>query len=190
MNNDSIVDTQDKLILPVRAIKQSYGWDCGPTALRIVLKYQFGLKFTANDMILLTGTTEGGTDEYNLIRALDILGFKYHQSNNGTYSQLKAVLQNGQLPIVHLIEQDGVGHYMVFCGYDDEEQFVYLADPAPSKGKIVKYGTSFFLGVWKIEEKETQTKWFMYVTGNVGDKFDSMLKSIKRIQKKVRNSRK
>ena len=94
MNNDEIEVTsqQDKLILPVRAIEQSYKWECGPTALRIALKYQFGLKLTANDMILLCGATEGGIDEYNFSKGLDVLGFKYRQTNYGSFNQLKTVL--------------------------------------------------------------------------------------------------
>lgn len=190
MSNDTepVIPQQDKLDLPVKAIEQSYKWDCGPTALRTALKYQFGLKLTANDMILLTGATEGGSDEFNLMKALDILGFKYKQTNAGTYNHLKASLQEGQPPIVHCVMEDGGGHYMVFCGYDEEKQTVRLADPG--KGKVVTYGTPFFLGIWKVEEKETQTKWFISITGHVGDRFDSMIQTIKRIQKKVRNSRK
>jgi ABC-type bacteriocin/lantibiotic exporter with double-glycine peptidase domain len=187
-DGETIASTQEKLDVPVKPIEQPRKWDCGPTALRIVLKYQFGLKFTDNDMILLTGTTEGGSDEYNLIRALDFLGFKYHQTNNGTFGQLKLALQQGQPPVVHVVMEDGEGHFMVFCGYDEEAQTVKLADPA--KGKIVKYGIPFFLGVWKIEEKETQTKWFLNITGHVGDRLDSVIGNFKRIQKKVRNSRK
>jgi ABC-type bacteriocin/lantibiotic exporter with double-glycine peptidase domain len=190
MNGDGeiIATPQDKLILPVRAIEQEYKWNCGTTALRIAMKYQFGLKLTANDMILLCGATESGTDEYNFMKGLDALGFKYRQTNRGTFNQLKACLQDGQVPILHLVMEDGGGHYMVFCGYDDENQCVWLADPA--KGKVLKYGSSFFLGVWKVEEKETQTKWFMVITGHVGDKLDSTIQNFKRIQKKVRNSRK
>lgn len=190
MDNDeiSVTSQRDKLILPVKVIEQSYKWDCGPTALRIALKYQFGLKLTANDMILLSGATEGGIDEYNFTRALDMIGFKYRQTNHGSFNQLKTVLQDGQVPIVHLVVEDGIGHYMVFCGYDEATQNVWLADPA--KGKIIVYGMPFFLGIWKIEEKETQTKWFLAITGYVGDKIDSTLHRLKRIQKKVRNSRK
>lgn len=187
-DEEILVSTQDKLDLPVKPIEQSFKYDCGPSALRTALKYQFGLKFTAHDMILLAGTTEGGSDEYNLMKALDALGFKYHQTNNGTFGQLKAALQMGQPAIVHVVMEDGEGHFMVFCGYDEEAQQVKLADPA--KGKIVKYGIPFFLGVWKIEEKETQTKWFLTITGHVGDRLDSVIGTLKRIQKKVRNSRK
>jgi ABC-type bacteriocin/lantibiotic exporter with double-glycine peptidase domain len=182
--DEEVVDNE--VMYPVKPIEQSVEWDCGPTALRIVLKYQFALKLTAQEMITLTGATEGGADEYNLMRALDILGFKYRQSERGTFGKLKHVLADGQIPIAHIILRDGVGHYVVICGYDEEN--VYFADP--SSGKIVKYGIPFFLGVWKVEENETQTRWYLAVTGYGGDKLDSVLARYKRIQKKVRNSRK
>jgi len=187
---NSNIQIHDKLILPVKSIRQSYSWDCGPTCLRMAIQYQFGLKLTANDIIFLSGATENGTNEYNFIKALDILGFNYRQTDHGTFSMLKYVLHDGQIPIVHVMEKDGIGHYMSFCGYDEENQFVWLADPAPSKARIVKYATSYFLGIWKIDEKETQTRWFLAITGYIDDKVDSSIRTLRRIQKKVKNSRK
>ena len=171
-----------KLDLKVRPYAQQKRWSCGPVALRTLIRYTSGIKLTEEDMILLTGATEGGADEYNLMRALDILGYKYTQSENGTFNRLKKHLQDGQPSIVHIILRDGIGHYMVFCGYDEEN--VRLADP--STGKIIKYGLPFFLGVWKVEEGETQTRWYLSITGRGPDKFDSLMQRIKRISKKVR----
>jgi len=184
---EELAEQETELELPVKPIRQDEKWDCGPTAIRIDIRYMFGLKLTAKDMILLSGATEGGTDEYNMMRALDVLGFKYVQSENGTLNILKKRLRDGQPSIVHLVMNDGGGHYMVLKGYKGDE-WVKLADPAT--GKIVKYGTPFFLGVWKIEEGETQTRWYLTIIGHVGDRFDSLIQRLKRIQKKVRNSRK
>lgn len=91
-----------------------------------------------------------GADEYNLTNALTVLGFKYKMGLHGTFVKLKSILEEGQTPIVHLVMHDGIGHYMVFTGYD--EQNVYLADPA--KGKIIKYGIPFFMGVWKTKRRK------------------------------------
>ena len=180
------IDIEDKLLYPVRPIKQERVWDCGPTALRIALRYQFGLKLTASEMIMVTGATPAGSDEYNLMLGLDALGFKYKQSEHGTLNKLKRFLMDGQVPIVHLVLTDGGGHYMILCGYDVDN--VYLADP--STNKIVKYGIPFFMGVWKIEEKESQTRWYMAITGHGGDKLDGILQRYKRLQKKVQKARK
>lgn len=177
---------ETELILPVRSIEQSEKWDCGPTALRIALRYQFGLKLTAQDIIFLTGATGEGADEYNLIRALDMMGFRYSESSFGTLNRLKKQLQLGHPSIIHVVVSDGVGHYAVFTGYDSDN--VYLADPA--SGKTIKYGIPYFLGVWKLEEGETNTRWYLSISGHIGDRFDSALRRLKRITKKVRDSRK
>jgi predicted double-glycine peptidase len=183
---DEEIKEMNELFLPVRPREQQHSYSCGPVALRILVRYISGIDLTENDMIFLTGATEDGSSEYNLMRALDILGFKYTQSDKGNFNRLKKHLQDGQPSIVHLVMNDGGGHYMVFCGYDEEN--VRLADPAT--GKIVKYGLPYFLGVWKVEEGETQTRWYLSITGHVGDKMDSQIARLKRIQKKVRSARK
>jgi len=181
---DEELGNENRLDLAVKPYEQTLKWSCGPVALRTLIRYVSGVKLTEQDMVLLTGATEGGADEYNLMRALDSLGFRYTQSDHGTFNRLKKHLQDGQPSIVHLVMNDGGGHYMVFCGYDEEN--VRLADPAT--GKILKYGIPFFLGVWKVEEGETQTRWYLSITGRGPDKFDSLVQRIKRISKKVRKT--
>ena len=179
---------ENELILPVHPILQSKKWDCGPTALRIAMRYQFGLKLTPLEMITICGTTpEDGTSDAQLKNGLQLLGFKYRESIRGSWSKIKSTLQDGQVPIVHLVMKDGGGHYMVVSGYDEYNSHVYLADPA--SGKTLKYGIQYFLGVWKEEEDETNTRWYLVITGHVGDKLSSLIKRFKRIQKKVKLSR-
>lgn len=179
-------EIEKELYLPVYPIKQSFKWDCGAAAFRILVRYLYGLQLTAQDAILLTGSTESGADEFNMTRALDAIGLRYSQSEKGTLNKLKKHLQEGQPSIVHLVMADGGGHYMVFSGYDTEN--VFLADPFT--GKTVKYGIPYFLGVWKVEEGETQTRWYLVVVGRVEDKITSLIQRYKRIQKKVQRSRK
>ena len=172
--------------LPLKPIEQKLDFTCGPIALLIALRYQYGLKLTQGEIEFITGVTKGGADEYNLIRALDLLGFKFHMSSTGTLDELKKCLENGQAPIVHLVMQDGGGHYMVVKKIDDEN--IHLADPAT--GKIVTYGIFFFLGVWKEEEKNTVTHWYLVCTGDSGiDKIDGVVRKWRRIQKKVKTIR-
>lgn len=183
---DEPVDIEDKLEHPVKAIEQEKQFSCGATALLIALRYQFGLKLTQNEMIMITGTTQSGADEFNLMQGLNVLGFRYKQSEHGTLNKLKRFLMDGQVPIVHLVMNDGGGHYMVLCGYDTEN--VTLADPAD--GKIKRYGIPYFMGVWKVEEKETQTRWYLAITGHGEDKLTSVIQRYKRMQKKVQQARK
>lgn len=183
--SDADAEVQDNLLYPVKPLKQEYGWNCGPTAVLTAIKYQFGLNLTQNEMNLLCAATPSGTDEWNFGTGLVTLGFKYKQSNSGTLNKLKKVLMDGQLPIVHLVMNDGGGHYMCMCGYDEEN--VWLADPF--LGKVIKQGIPYFLGVWKVEEKETQTRWYLAITGYSGDKIDSVIQRYKKIQKKLHKAR-
>lgn len=178
------VEPQETYQIDIKPFEQQLNWSCGPSSLRAVLYHLYGLDLTDRELALVCGSNENGTDELNFQLGLKTLGFKFKQSDKGTLNKLKAWLVKGTPPIVHLVMNDGGGHYMVFAGYDKEN--VYLSDPAT--GKIVKYGIPFFLGVWKEEELETQTRWFLVVTGYTKNKIGSLIKKLKHIKEKVEKS--
>lgn len=178
----SVVEIKDKFNIDVKPFEQQFKWSCGPAALRTVLYYQYGYDLTDRELSLVCGSTENGTDELNFELGLRVLGFKYKQSHSGNLNKLKNLLAQYKLPIVHLVMQDGVGHYVVFIGYDEEN--VYLSDP--DTGKNIKYGIAFFLGIWKEEEAETQTRWYLVVVGRSKIKIGPMISKLKRISKKVK----
>jgi predicted double-glycine peptidase len=169
----------DEYHLDVKPFQQQLSWSCGPASLRTVLYYQYGIDITDRELALVLGSDENGTSDFE--RGLKLLGFSFKQSSFGTLNKLKEVLVQHHLPIVHLVMSDGVGHYMVMTGYDNDH--VYLSNP--STGKIVKYGIPFFLGVWKIEERETQTRWFLAITGKTKNRIDALVQKLKKVQKKV-----
>jgi predicted double-glycine peptidase len=172
----------ERILLEVKSIEQQYKYNCGPTALLICLNYQYGLPLTQRDVNLLTGVTPDGCSEYHLFRALDILGFKYEESCKGTLSKLLDYLKRNIVPIVHIVLEDGGGHYVVIVGMDEE--FVYLADPRT--GTIIKWGIPFFLGVWKEEAKDNSSPWYLAVIGKSShQKLDSLINKFKRIRKKL-----
>jgi predicted double-glycine peptidase len=165
--------------LDVKSFQQQLRWSCGPASLRTVLYYQYGLDLTDRELALLLGSNENGTSDF--ATGLKTLGFTYKQSSAGNLNKLKKELANHRLPIVHLVMSDGQGHYMVVVGYDDDN--VYLSDPGT--GKIIKYGIPFFLGVWKIEERETQTRWFIVVTGKSKHQIGSLIRKLQNVQRKM-----
>jgi ABC-type bacteriocin/lantibiotic exporter with double-glycine peptidase domain len=169
------------LYLPLKPKEQNYVWNCGPTALYVALRFQFGLPLTLNELTFLTGATEAGSDEFNLIRALQLLGFKYRLRMDGTVGQLKKCLEYGQPPIVHIVVPDGEGHYVTVCGVDDEN--VKVADP--TNGEEVTYGLPYFIGCWRVGKEEPPEHWYMVVTGHSGDKLAPMITKLKRIQRKI-----
>lgn len=181
-----VSNSLNEIKLPVTPIEQSKSYNCGPTALLTVIRYQYGLKLTSNEMDFLMSVADGGADEYSFFRALDVLGYRYSESSEGTLNDLKKCLERGQAPIIHIVVTDGVGHYVVVTAIDDEN--VTISDPA--NGKLVTFGVAYFMGVWKIEEKDANTRWYLVITGHSGDKIDNWIKKLKIIQKKVKNSRK
>jgi len=181
MNDE--VDVYSEFKIGIRTFSQSYDWSCGPAALRSVLYYQYGINITELEIALVSGANSTGMDEANFEIGLKNLGLQYKESNSGTLNKLKEFLIKHKLPIVHIVMKDGCGHYLVFVGYDKEN--VYLADP--SAGKIITYGISFFLGIWKDEERETQTRWFIVITGTRKSKIKTTINKLKRIDKKLNN---
>ena len=169
------------LYLPLKPKEQNYDWNCGPTALYVALRFQFGLPLTLNEFTLLTGATEDGADEYNMVRGLHLLGFKYQQRKDGTIAHLKKCLELGQPPVVHMVVSDGEGHYVTVCGIDDEN--VKVADP--TTGKEVAYGLPYFIGCWRVGKEEPPEHWYLVVTGHSGDKLGPMITKLKRIQRKI-----
>jgi predicted double-glycine peptidase len=180
------IANEEKLDVPVRLMEQEFKYNCGPTALGIVLKSQFGLDLTQRELNLLTGVTQDGTSEYHFMRALKLLGFKFDEEGRGTLPQLRQYLRHNILPIVHVVLEDGGGHYMVVCGIDDEN--VRLADPRT--GGLIQYGIPFFLGVWKEEAKDNATPWYLAVTGYAPHKIDALISKLKRIKIKTEKARK
>lgn len=180
MNSDD-KDIYSEFKIGVRTFRQNYDWSCGPTALRTVLYYQYGINLTELEIALVSGANTNGMNDANFEIGLKNLGLKSKESDTGTLNKLKSFLIKHKLPIVHLVMPDGCGHYMVFVGYDKDN--VFLSDPI--SGKIVKYGISFFLGVWKEEEGETQTRWFIVIIGAKKNKISSTLNKLKRIKNKL-----
>jgi len=176
------MNADEKILLPVKSIEQKYKYNCGPTALLISLRFQYGLPLTQRDVNLLTGVTPDGCSEHHLIRALDILGYKYKETGKGTLSQLRDYLKHNIIPIVHIVLEDGNGHYMNVVGMDDD--FVYLADPR--HGDIIKWGVPFFLGVWKEEAKENSTPWYLVILSqSSNNKLENIVKKLNNIRKKM-----
>jgi len=179
------MDADERIEVKVRPIEQLFTFNCGPTALGIILSSQYGLDLTQRELNILTGVTPDGTSEHHLIRALKILGFKYEEGSKGTLQKLRDYLRVGLAPMVHMVLADGGGHFVVVTSIDDTN--VRVADPRD--GTIAQYGIPFFLGVWKEEAKDNSTPWYLAVTGISTNKIDNLISKLKRIKKKVDKSR-
>jgi predicted double-glycine peptidase len=152
----------------------------------MILAFQYGLELTQRELNLLTGVTLDGTSEHHLIRALKILGFKYEESSKGTRQKLRDFLRAGVAPMVHVVLEDGGGHFSVVTAMDDTN--VSLADPRT--GTIIQYGMAFFLGVWKEEANDNSSPWYLAVLGYSAHNVDRLINKYKRIKAKVERARK
>lgn len=163
----------------VKPFKQQLRWTCGPASLRTVLYYQFGLDLTDRELSLVLGTNKNGTPDF--ADGLHALGFAFKESSRGTFTALQRAVDDHKLPIVHIVVNDGQGHYVVVTGYDNEN--VYVADPA--LGRIVKYGQAYFMGIWKFEERETQTRWLLVVTNREHNRLATLIRKLENVRRKL-----
>lgn len=180
------MDADERIELKVRPIEQVFTFNCGPTALGMILAFQYSLDLTQRELNILTGVTPDGTSEHHLIRALKIMGFRYEESSKGTRHKLRDFLRNGVAPMVHVVLEDGGGHYMIVTGMDDSN--IWLADPRT--GTVIQYGMSFFLGVWKEEANDNSSPWYLAVLGYSAHNIDRLINKFKKIKVKVERARK
>lgn len=172
----------DKYVIQVKPFEQQTSWSCGPASIRTVLFHDYGIDLTDRELGLMFGSSDkNGTSDFEY--GLKMMGFKFRQTDHGTLNKLKSSILKGYLPIIHIVMSDGGGHYVVVCGFDNE--CVYISDPAI--GKIVKYGIPFFMGIWKEEETEEQTRWFLIITGYTKNRINTLIKKLKNIKRKIEN---
>jgi ATP-binding cassette subfamily B protein len=134
----------EKLFFP--SFRQPDAMDCGPTCLRIILKY-YGKNFSLPKLRELSFTTREGSSLSHLANAAEALGFR----TLGLKLSLEQLINEAPLPaIVHWEQQ----HYIVV--YKATDTKVYVSDPAIG---LITYTHNQFLEGWiggksKKEDKE------------------------------------
>ncbi|MES2208324.1 MAG: C39 family peptidase [Pseudomonadota bacterium] len=114
-----------------QTIRQKYDFSCGGAALTTVLRYQYGLALSEEQVVqsmLINGDQElikkrGGFSLLDLKRYANALGF-----NAVGYKLDLESLQAVGLPVIIPIQWFGFRHFVVFRGYRDRH--VVLADPS------------------------------------------------------------
>ena len=126
---------------------------CGPASLKMVFDY-YGIDKTEEEIAKMAGTTEDlGTDEEDIKKAAESLGFKVEIKNESSFEEIQDYL-NKKIPVIvnwftrGRIDYDDSqvpdGHYSVVVGLDDK--FIYLQDP--EIGKLRKIERNDFMKVW------------------------------------------
>lgn len=125
--------------LPLPDLRQESDFDCGPTALRIVVSY-FGLHTTdawekVFERLLRTSPTDG-TPPSHLIQVAEELGLEV-AARSMTVEDLEREAAAGR-PVVAIVQYKGdgwdEGHYQVVAGVRDGS--VYVQDPVDGPKRI------------------------------------------------------
>ena len=137
-----------KKVIYFPIVKQENDYSCGVACTSSILKY-FNLE--NYDFKLLENTlccNENGTDDKNIISLLKDRDLLITELNNLTIDNLIQLFKNFSLPIIIDIQaykenensykdQTEFGHYVIFCGYDNEKlifmdswlgEYVYLTE--------------------------------------------------------------
>lgn len=156
-----------RVMIPVQNADQKEDYDCGPAALRAIVKL-FGKNKTQDDMINMTDAGERkGSHPEDLVRAARKLDMKAVAQKNMDLETLLSHIRNGR-PVICAIQawaekgqayqydQLKHGHYVVAMGFSPTKRIIYFEDPSMHNGKRGKLGFDEFMRRW--HDKEAYTK--------------------------------
>jgi ABC-type bacteriocin/lantibiotic exporter with double-glycine peptidase domain len=132
--------------------RNGVGW-CGPASLKIVLDY-YGIEKSEKELAKLCKVDKDlGTDDKNIKRVAEQLGFKAIIKNNSSFKDIEKWLDK-KVPVIvdwftkgrqeYSESEVADGHYSVVAGLDDK--YIYLQDP--EIGRIRKLKRNDFMRVW------------------------------------------
>ena len=126
---------------------------CGPASLKMVVAY-YGVQKTEAELAKLCGTdSDFGTDDINIKKAAEGLGFNAEIHNNSTFDDIQKWLDKKVPVIVDWFTRGRIdydiaavpdGHLSVVVGLDDE--YIYLQDP--EIGKLRKISRGAYMKIW------------------------------------------
>jgi ABC-type bacteriocin/lantibiotic exporter with double-glycine peptidase domain len=129
-------------ILPFPGFKQSYDWNCGTTALNMILAYYDKDVYEEEIMAIAKVTKEDGTPIEGIKDVAKFFGIKFKESTNFTTDDLREHIDNGWPTLLmiqawHKINNPDwdnewdQGHYTICIGYDGKR--LIFADPISIK---------------------------------------------------------
>ena len=138
---------------------------CGPASLVSLLDY-YGVKKTEKQLAKLCNSTlEYGTSPASLVKTLEGLGFPVRATENGTWSDLKRLIDK-DIPV--LIDwwsdhsKPAGGHYAL--AYKITPESIYLMDP--EIGDYRRMAKQRFLRNWYDFTADTNKpvrRWYLYI---------------------------
>ncbi len=140
---------------------QKTDYDCGPTALRMVLA-SFGIRADLKKLQRqLRTTASDGTTRRNLARVARAYGLAVRAHNGATLGEVGRLLRRGERVVVeYILPVFEGGHYAVVSGLD--RRSIYLHDP--DRGRYFRLPRRDFLRRWYGRHKHNHTRWVMIVS--------------------------
>jgi ABC-type bacteriocin/lantibiotic exporter with double-glycine peptidase domain len=144
---------------------QKLEYDCGPTALKMVLA-AFGVRADRRKLMRQLRTTErDGSTRRSLIRVARRYGLRVSAHNDATLGEVGRLLRRGALLIVeYILPVFEGGHYAVVSGLDSRS--IYLHDP--SEGRYYRLPRREFVRRWYGRHTQTHTRWVLVADGPRG----------------------
>jgi predicted double-glycine peptidase len=133
-------------VLEIPKLRQTYDFDCGPSALQAVLAF-YGIKIREDCLIKSARTTEKGTLVPGLLRTIKKYGLKA-KSKTMDIEEVKSYIDKN-IPVIVVMQawtehknmdwwadwKDG--HYTVVIGYDSKK--IIFEDPASFEKTYLTY---------------------------------------------------
>ena len=127
-------------------LRQTYGYDCGATALQSILVY-YGIEVREDHIIKSAGTSKDGTSIQGIIKVTNKYGLKT-DSRQMTIKDIKEYLLKS-IPVILVLqawtekkkvnwEKDWIdGHYVVAIGFTKDK--ILFEDPSSFERTYLKY---------------------------------------------------
>lgn len=144
--------------------------DCGIACLLSIINYYDGVSIPLEELRAISGTTVTGTTLLGLYEAANNLGF----NANGCKATIESLKEHDSPAILHVILNQHLQHYIVFYGYNSENNTFIIGDPARG---IKVYTEEELSEVWisktilvlektdkfqlNKNKKENRKKWFL-----------------------------
>ncbi len=154
--------------MKVKVIKQRDSIACGPTCIRMIMKY-FSLAFGVEKIASVSKYKKrGGLTNVQLVDTLKKLGLKVRVKKGATWNDLKK--NNNKNTIIGLswMLKGYIGHFSILDHVT--KTHIFIADP--EAGKIMKLPKLVFLRLWfdydehwyPLKNTDIQLRWMVIVS--------------------------
>lgn len=130
-------------------ITQQYNYDCGPSAVSILLSF-YDIELSSEELSEALGTTELGTNWEDIKAFLASLDFNVVEFENNL-NNAKKYLEAGY-PLLVCWDVDEIAQYSHYSVVIDiMKNFVIVMDPEDSQS-VTEYDYNYFWRCWRMEK--------------------------------------